>query len=108
AQAKWGQLIEKYLNTSKTLKTVFLLVDVRHEAKSHDKQMYQWILEKNLKPIVIATKADKLSKNELNKQLRVLRKGLELTDETQMIPFSAVTKAGKDEIWNIIDALVKE
>ena len=106
SQEKWGVMIEKYLKTSKQLKAVFLLVDIRHEAKSHDKMMYEWIEYNGYEPVIIATKADKIKKNERVKQMKVLREGLGLKPDTVMIPFSAETKEGRDDIWNIIEGLI--
>ena len=106
SQEKWGVMIEKYLKTSKQLKAVFLLVDIRHEAKAHDKMMYEWIEYNGYEPVIIATKADKIKKNERVKQMKVLREGLGLKPDTVMIPFSAETKEGRDDIWNIIEGLI--
>ena len=102
-QAKWGRIIEKYLNTSKMLKAVFLLIDMRHEPSANDVQMYEWILSQGFRPIVILTKADKLSRNEQAKMKAVIRKSLGLKAEDTVIPFSAVTKDGRDEILQIIE-----
>ena len=102
-QAKWGRIIEKYLNTSKMLKAVFLLIDMRHEPSANDVQMYEWILAQGFRPIVILTKADKLSRNEQAKMKAVIRKSLGLKAEDTVIPFSAVTKDGRDEILEIIE-----
>ena len=102
-QAKWGRIIEKYLNTSKMLKAVFLLIDMRHEPSANDVQMYEWILAQGFRPIVILTKADKLSRNEQAKMKAVIRKSLGLKTEDTVIPFSAVTKDGRDEILQIIE-----
>ena len=102
-QAKWGRIIERYLNTSKMLKAVFLLIDMRHEPSANDVQMYEWILAQGFRPIVILTKADKLSRNEQTKMKAVIRKSLGLKAEDTVIPFSAVTKDGRDEILQIIE-----
>lgn len=100
---KWGKMIEKYLRVSKQLKCVFLLVDIRHEPGANDCEMYKWILSKGYKPVVIATKLDKISKGQVQRQVAVIRKTLECDKETVIIPFSAETKQGKDEIWNVIE-----
>ncbi|MCR5584528.1 MAG: ribosome biogenesis GTP-binding protein YihA/YsxC [Lachnospiraceae bacterium] len=101
---KWGDMIENYLNTSKQLKAIFLLIDIRHEPSANDKLMYDFICQSGFKPIVIATKADKINRSQLQKQAAVVRKGLEADKDTVIIPFSSVTKAGKEEIWKIIDS----
>lgn len=106
-QEKWGVLIEKYLQTSKNLKAVFLLIDIRHEVKAHDKEMYDWIKFNGYEPIIIATKADKINRSQLQKQMKIIREGLGVlkASEITIVPFSAVTKQGRDEIWELIGAM---
>lgn len=104
-KAKWGKMIEKYLHTSKDLKAVFLLVDIRHEPSANDKQMYDWILHNGYEPIIIATKLDKLKRSQVQKSIKAVREGLKLPKEGILIPFSAVTKQGREEIWNLMDEL---
>ena len=98
-QEKWAVMIDRYLTRSKQLKTVFILVDIRHEAKASDRQMYEWVVSRGLKPVIIATKADKISRGSIQKNLKILKEGLDLKKDTVIIPFSAVTKSGRDEIW---------
>ena len=100
---KWGKLIERYLHGSKQLKAVFLLIDIRHEPSSNDKLMYDWIVSQGFQPILIATKADKIKRSQLQKQLKILRTGLGVGTEVMMIPFSAETKQGREEIWNYLE-----
>lgn len=100
---KWGKLIERYLHTSKQLKTVFLLVDIRHAPGENDRIMYDWICRNGYQPVVIATKADKIKKSQLQKQIKILREGLSVKPGTKLIPFSAQTKQGREEIWNEIE-----
>ena len=104
-KAKWGKMIEKYLHTSKDLKAVFLLVDIRHEPSANDKQMYDWILHNGYEPIIIATKLDKLKRSQVQKSIKAVREGLKLPREGILIPFSAETKQGREEIWNLMDEL---
>lgn len=104
---KWGDMIENYLNTSKQLKAIFLLVDIRHEPSANDKLMYEFVLNSGYKPIVIATKADKINRSQVQKQTALVRKGLEADKDTIVIPFSSVSKAGKEEIWKIIDSFME-
>ncbi len=104
-KAKWGKMIEKYLHTSKDLKAVFLLVDIRHEPSANDKQMYDWILHNGYEPIIIATKLDKLKRSQVQKSIKAIREGLKLPKEGILIPFSAETKQGREEIWNLMDEL---
>lgn len=105
---KWGKLIERYLHNSKQLKAVFLLIDIRHEPSANDRNMYEWILYQGYTPIIIATKLDKISKGQVQKHVKMIRTGLGAGAETQILPFSAVTKQGRDEIWATIEAILSE
>lgn len=100
---KWGTMIENYLHTSKKLVGVFLLVDIRHEPSANDKMMYEWILAQGFEPVVIATKADKIKRSQLQKQLKIVRDGLKMSGGTTLIAFSAETKLGREEIWNYME-----
>lgn len=102
---KWGKMIEKYLHTSKNLKAVFLLIDIRHEPSANDWQMYEWILHNGYEPIIIATKLDKLKRSQIQKHLKMIKEGLQLKKGSTVIPFSAETKQGRDEIWEVIESL---
>ena len=93
---------------SKQLKAVFLLIDIRHEPSANDKDMYQWILAQGYEPVIIATKLDKIKRSQVQKQLKILKDGLKLVPGTQLIPFSAETKQGRDEIWNLITSYMEE
>ena len=101
---KWGKMIEKYLQKSKQLKLVFLLIDIRHEPSANDKNMYEWIEYNGFEPIIIATKLDKINRSQVQKHVKMLRTGLGLKKETVLIPFSAETKQGKEEIWEVIES----
>lgn len=105
-KAKWGKMIENYLHQSPTLKAVFLLVDIRHEPSGNDKLMYRWICDNGYEPIIVATKLDKIKRSQVQKHLKMLRQGLELLPGTQVIPFSAETKQGREEIWELMDTLI--
>ena len=107
-KAKWGRMIENYLHGSKPLKAVFLLVDIRHEPSANDKDMYQWIVAQGYEPVIIATKLDKIKRSQVQKQIKILKEGLKLLPGTQLIPFSAETKQGRDEIWDVICSFVEE
>lgn len=102
---KWGKMIERYLNTSKDLKAVFLLIDIRHDPSANDKQMYEWIISNGYEPIIIATKLDKLKRSQVPKHVKAIKEGLNLRKGGIIIPFSAETKQGRDEIWEMIDEL---
>lgn len=107
-KAKWGRMIENYLHGSKQLKAVFLLVDIRHEPSANDKDMYQWIVAQGYEPVIIATKLDKIKRSQVQKQIKILKEGLKLLPGTQLISFSAETKQGRDEIWDVICSFVEE
>lgn len=100
---QWGKLIERYLNTSQQLKAVFLLIDIRHEPSANDKMMYDWIIAQGYNPIIIATKLDKLKRSQVAKHVKMIKQGLDLVPGTIVIPFSAETKQGRDEIWELIE-----
>lgn len=102
-KAKWGKLIERYLNTSPTLKAVFLLVDIRHEPSANDRSMYEWITGNGYRPIILATKLDKIKRSQVQKQLKLIRTGLSVAEGTPIVPFSAETKQGREEIWELIE-----
>ena len=100
---KWGKMIERYLRKSKQLKQVFLLIDIRHEPSANDRNMYEWIIYNGYRPIIIATKLDKLKRSQVDKQVRIVRTGLGLKPDDILIPFSSETKQGLEELWKCID-----
>lgn len=102
-KAKWGKMIEKYLQRSKQLKAVFLLIDIRHDPSANDKDMYEWIVHNGFEPIIIATKSDKISRGQIDKHLKAIRVGLKTRPGTIMIPFSAQNKNGLDKVYEILD-----
>lgn len=104
-KAKWGKMIERYLKKSKMLKCIFLLIDIRHDPSANDKLMYDWIVSNGYKPVIIATKLDKLKRSQVQKHVKMVREGLGLAKEDILIPFSAETKQGRDEIWALIESL---
>ena len=103
---KWGTMVERYLHKSSVLKCVFLLIDIRHEPSENDKTMYEWIIYNGFHPVVIATKMDKLKRSQVEKQVKLLRTGLGMEKEDILIPFSAVTKQGREEIWELIEKII--
>ena len=118
-KAKWGKMIERYLKKSKMLKCIFLLIDIRHDPSANDKLMYDWIVSNGYKPVIIATKLDKLKRSQIQKHVKMVREGLGLAKKnvkaikdglklrpgSRIIPFSAETKQGRDEIWALIESL---
>lgn len=105
-KAKWGKMIENYLHTSKRLKAVFLLIDIRHDPSANDRMMYEWMVYQGFAPIIIATKLDKIKRSQIQKNVKAIREGLGVQPGTTIIPFSAETKQGREEIWELIDSLV--
>ncbi len=99
-------MIERYLHQSNVLKAVFLLIDIRHDPSANDKTMYEWILANGFHPIIIATKADKINRSQLQKQIKAVRQGLGAGKDTVVLPFSAQTKQGREEIYEVIDRLM--
>ena len=105
-KAKWGKMIEKYLRSSKQLKQVFLLIDIRHDPSANDKMMYDWIVENGFRPIIVATKLDKIKRSQIQKQVKAVRNGLGLKKDDVLIPFSSETKQGLEELWKYVDSYV--
>ena len=103
---KWGKMIEKYLKTSKQLRQVFLLIDIRHKPSENDRIMYEWIKYQGYSPIIIATKLDKINRSQIQKQIKIVREGLGMPSDGLIIPFSAETKQGIDKLWEVIDDIV--
>ena len=104
---KWGQLIERYLHESKQLKCVFLLIDIRHDPSKNDQEMYDWIIHQGYNPVIIATKLDKINRSQIQKQVKAIRVGLGVVEGTVIIPFSATSKQGRDEIWEYMDTMIE-
>lgn len=100
---KWGRMVENYLHGSKQLKAVFLLIDIRHAPSANDQEMYRWIVSQGYEPVIIATKLDKIKRSQVQKQLKILREGLALPSGTPILPFSSVTRQGREEIWEAIE-----
>jgi len=99
---KWGKMVERYLMSSKQLKLIFLLIDIRHEPSQNDKNMYEWILFHGFMPVIIATKMDKINRSQIAKHIKMIKEGLGASSETKIFPFSSLSKQGKDELWNYI------
>ena len=114
---QWGKMIERYLSTSAQLRAVFLLLDIRHEPTGQDVMMYDWILQAGITPVIIATKSDKIKRSQLQKQMALLRRTLREeshvrpdkdADPIQIIPWSGQTKAGREEIYAVLDQLLTQ
>lgn len=107
-KAKWGKMIENYLHQSPMLKRVFLLIDIRHDPSANDKTMYDWIVYNGYQPVIIATKLDKINRSQVQKHMKMVRQGLGIGQDVTVIPFSAETKQGRDEIWALIEEMMGE
>lgn len=107
-RAKWGQMVERYLNKSKQLRRVFLLIDIRHEPSENDCMMYNWIIDHGYEPVIILTKLDKLKRSQVDKMVSTIKKKLQPVPGTVIIKFSAQTKQGRDEILEFIEGAVAE
>lgn len=105
-KAKWGKMIEKYLRKSANLKQVFLLVDIRHDPSENDKMMYDWIVDNGFRPVIIATKLDKLKRSQVAKHVKAVRMGLGLREDDILIPFSSETKQGLEKLWETVESYV--
>lgn len=105
-QQKWGDMIERYLQTSKQLKAVMLLIDIRHEPSANDKNMYEWVVYHGYNPIIIATKLDKINRSQIAKHIKMIKNSLNVLTDTTVIPFSAKTKQGRDEILELISSVI--
>lgn len=102
---KWGKMIENYLRTSTQLKIVFLLLDIRHDPSQNDKNMYDWIVYQGFHPIIIATKLDKINRSQKDKQVKIIKEGLCVIPGTKIFPFSALSKQGREEIWDCMEEI---
>lgn len=105
-KAQWGKMVERYLKKSKQLKAVFLLIDIRHKPSENDRIMYDWILRQGFHPVIIATKLDKINRSQVQKQVSLIRTTLETEPDTVLIPFSAATRQGRDEIYELLDKVL--
>ena len=105
-KAKWRKMIENYLKKSNQLKQVFLLIDIRHNPSENDRMMYEWIVSNGYRPVIVATKLDKIKRSQVGKQVKAVRTGLGLKEDDILIPFSAQTKQGLSELWKLIDSYV--
>ncbi|MCM1118039.1 MAG: ribosome biogenesis GTP-binding protein YihA/YsxC [bacterium] len=106
-KAKWGKMIENYLHQSRQLRAVFLLLDIRHKPSENDCIMYDWIREHGFEPIIIATKLDKIKRSQLSKQVKLLRETLRAEEDIRIVPFSAISKQGREEIYEIIEEILQ-
>ena len=97
---KWGVIMERYLQDRQELCAIFLLVDIRHEPTNDDVMMYEWIKHFGYNCVVIATKADKISRGQYQKHISIIRKKLQLEKDEKIIPLSSSKKTGVEDVWN--------
>ena len=107
-KATWGKMIEDYLHQSKQIRAVFLLVDIRHAPSENDRIMYDWILDRGYQPIIIATKLDKIKRSQVAKQTKLICDTLDVVDDTIVIPYSSLSKQGREEIYDLLDSLLQD
>lgn len=103
---RWAKMIEAYLKSRNQLKEIILLLDIRHAPGEHDKMMYEWIRNIGFKGIVVATKADKLSKNKQEKQISVIKKELDIADRNLIVSFSSFNKQNKEKVWDVLEQIL--
>ncbi|HML36659.1 MAG TPA: ribosome biogenesis GTP-binding protein YihA/YsxC [Bacillota bacterium] len=104
----WGDMIESYLAGRQGLVKVVQLVDIRHSPSAQDVQMYEWLKHYGFDGIVVATKSDKISRNEMAKCIGEIRKTLGLSPEDKVIPVSSLKRTGYDELMKELDRLLEE
>lgn len=107
-KATWGKMIEDYLHQSKQIRAVFLLVDIRHAPSENDRIMYDWILDRGYRPIIIATKLDKIKRSQIDKQTKLICDTLDVIDDTIVIPYSSLSKQGREEIYELLETIVQD
>ncbi len=107
-KAQWGKLIEDYLHQSRKIKAVFLLIDIRHAPSENDCIMYNWIVSRGYRPVLIATKLDKIKRSQIAKQTKLIRDTLRADSGTILIPYSSLTKQGREEIYELLDGMLEE
>lgn len=105
-KAQWGKMIEDYLHKSKQIRAVFLLIDIRHAPSENDRIMYDWISDRGYQPIIIATKLDKIKRSQVAKQTKLICDTLDVADDTTVIPYSSLSKQGREEIYELLDRIL--
>jgi len=106
--AKWGGMVEEYLNSRDTLKAVCVLLDIRHEPTGQDRQLFEYLAHYGIRALIVATKSDKVSANERRKQLALIRQAVGTPEEERIVCVSALKRTGVDELLAVIDDVIKE
>ncbi len=105
-KAQWGKMIESYLNNRQELKAVIQLVDLRHPPSKDDKTMYDWLMNSNIPTLIVATKADKISRGQWQKHLKAIKDAFDLPGTDVILPFSAETAIGREELHNLVEEII--
>ena len=103
----WGEMMEKYFESRENLLEVVQLVDIRHEPSKQDIEMYQYLRHYGLDGVVVATKADKISRNQIQKHIKMIRQTLKLSGEDLVIPVSSLKKTGQEQLLDIMEQLLE-
>jgi GTP-binding protein len=106
-KAAWAKMIETYLNTREQLKMIVMLVDIRHAPSSDDRLMYDWLTSRDQPSLIVATKLDKVPVTKVPERLREIRAVLGMAETETLLPFSAVTKKGRNEVWAALEAALQ-
>lgn len=104
----WGEMMERYLANRPNLVKVVQLVDIRHEPSKQDVEMYNYLRHYGLDGIVVATKADKISRNQLARQIKLIKQTLKLSAEDKVIPVSALKRTGYEELLEVMEDLLED
>ncbi|AUS95904.1 YihA family ribosome biogenesis GTP-binding protein [Clostridium thermosuccinogenes] len=102
-KASWGNIVETYLNTRENIQLIIMLVDIRHKPTQDDKIMYEWLAANMVRHVVVASKADKISRSAIKPRLKEIKDALGVPDEVKIIPYSSENGAGRDELWTMIE-----
>jgi len=102
-KASWGNIVETYLNTRENIQLIIMLVDIRHKPTQDDKIMYEWLAANMVRHVVVASKADKISRSAIKPRLKEIKDALGVPDEVKIIPYSSENGVGRDELWTMIE-----
>ena len=105
---KWGPMVEEYLGVRETLKAVCVLLDIRHEPTGQDKQLFDYLDHYGIKRLIVATKADKISKNALRKQLAMIRRAIGAPADEGIVCVSALKRTGVEELLQAMYDVIEE
>lgn len=104
----WGRMMEQYLQNRPNLLKVVQLVDIRHAPSKQDVEMYEYLRHYGLDGLVVATKADKISRNHLPKHIKLIRQTLRLGPQDKVIPVSALSKSGYEDLLDVMEELLED